>query len=213
MAGSKLCGSQIRAVRMDEFITPTVQVGQLFANPYFIEAPVYQRSFAWTENEVCRLMDTVAAAVDGTPGTRDGDYFLGTMLFIERDQRPPSRLAGWPRARASRLLDVVDGFQRLTTLRILFCVLRDMDAQQGRPQHVRVVAAIGNEQGASARQRLLLAGPDEVFFQTHVRAPNATQLAPEEGKLSPAERRILEAREHVIAALKSYDAAEQIGRA
>ena len=194
---------------MDEFITPTVQVGQLFANPYFIEAPVYQRSFAWTEKEVCRLLDTVAAAVDGAPGTRDGDYFLGTMLFIERDQRPPSRIAGWPRARASRLLDVVDGFQRLTTLSILFCVLRDMDAQQRRPTHVRVAAAIGSEQGAVARQRLLLAGPDEAFFQAYVRAPNATQVAPEEGKLSPVERRILEARENVIAALKSYDAAER----
>ena len=73
---------------MDEFITPTVQVGQLFAHPYFIEAPVYQRSFAWTEKEVCHLLDEVATAVDGAPGTRDGsDYFLGTMLFIERDQR------------------------------------------------------------------------------------------------------------------------------
>src|SRR5262245_2554094 len=196
---------------MDEFITPTVQVGQLFANPYFIEAPVYQRSFAWTEKEVCHLLDKVATAVDSAPGARDGsDYFLGTMLFIERDQRPTSRIAAWPRGRTSRLLDVVDGFQRLTTLTILFCVLRDMDARQRQPLHPRVAAAIASEQGASARQRLLLAGPDEAFFQAYVRAPNATQhAAPEEGKLSPAERRILEARGHVIAALMGYDAAER----
>src|SRR5262245_52749577 len=193
---------------MDEFITPTVQVGQLFANPHFIESPVYQRSFAWTEKEVCRLLDSMSSAVDGG---RDGsDYFLGTMLFIERDQRPTSRIAAWPRARASRLLDVVDGFQRLTTLTILFCVLRDMDARQRQPLHPRVAAAIATEQGASARQRLMLAGPDEAFFQAYVRAPNATQQAgPEEGKLSPAERRILEARGYVIAALKGYDAAER----
>ena len=137
---------------MDEFITPTVQVGQLFANPYFIEAPVYQRSFVWTETEVCRLLDSITSAVDGA----GGDYFLGTMLFIERAQRPTSRIAGWPRARASRLLDVVDGFQRLTTLTILFCVIRDMDAQEKQPAHARVAAAIGNE-GASARHRLVLA--------------------------------------------------------
>src|SRR5215831_11657583 len=155
---------------MDEFITPTVQVGQLFANPYFIEAPVYQRSFAWTEKEVCHLLDKVATAVDSAPGARDGsDYFLGTMLFIERDQRPTSRIAAWPRGRTSRLLDVVDGFQRLTTLTILFCVLRDMDARQRQPLHPRVAAAIASEQGASARQRLLLAGPDEAFFQAYVR--------------------------------------------
>src|SRR5262249_16152336 len=161
---------------MDEFITPTVQVGQLFANPYFIEAPVYPPSFAWTAKEVCRLLDTIAAAVDGAPGSRDGYYFLGTMLFIERDQRPPSRLAGWPRARTSRLLDVVDGFQRLTTLSILFCVLRDMDAQEKQPPHMRVAAAIGNDQGAGARHRLMLGGPEEAFFHASVRAPGATLL-------------------------------------
>jgi Protein of unknown function DUF262/Protein of unknown function (DUF1524) len=195
---------------MDEFISPTVQVGQLFANPYFIEAPVYQRSFAWTEKEVCRLLDAVAAAVDGSPASRDNsDYFLGTMVFIEREQRAPSRITGWPRSRASRLLDVVDGFQRLTTLTILFCVLRDMDAQENQPLHVRVAAAIGHDQGANARQRLLLGDSDEAFFQAYVRAPNATQLSPEEGKLSPTERRILDARGYVIAALKGYDAAER----
>src|SRR5262245_11884478 len=181
---------------MDEFITPTVQVGQLFANPHFIEAPVYQRSFAWTENEVCRLLDSMSSAVDG--GRDSSDYFLGTMLFIERDQRPTSRLAGWPRARASRLLDVVDGFQRLTTLTILFCVIRDMDAQEKQPPHMRVAAAIGNDQGAGARHRLMLGGPEEAFFHASVRAPGATLLAAEAGQFSPAERRILEARGLVV---------------
>jgi hypothetical protein len=194
---------------MDEFITPTVQVGQLFANPYFIEAPVYQRSFAWTEKEICRLLDSISSAVDGGAGGRDGsDYFLGTMLFIERGQRPISRIAGWPRSRPSRFLDVVDGFQRLTTLTILFCVIRDMDALEKQPAHARVAAAIANE-GSSARHRLLLSGPEEAFFHAYVRAPRATHLAPDEGKLSPAETRILEARGHVVAALKGYDAAER----
>jgi hypothetical protein len=192
---------------MDEFITPTVQVGQLFANPHFIEAPIYQRSFAWTEKEVCRLLDSMSTAVDG--GRDSGDYFLGTMLFIERDQRPTSRLAGWPRARASRLLDVVDGFQRLTTLTILFCVIRDIDAQEKQPPHIRVAAAIGNDQGAGVRHRLVLGGPEEAFFHASVRAPGATLLAAEVGQFSPAERRILEARGQVVAALKGYDAAER----
>ena len=84
------------------------------------------------------------------------------------------------------MLEVVDGLQRLTTLTILFCVLRDLDAEDGGKPNERVLAAIGTGQGGNARQRLSLREADEAFFQTHVRNLGATSVAPVSDDLSPA---------------------------
>jgi hypothetical protein len=188
------------------FTAQAIEVGQLLANPFVIEAPSYQRSFAWTEEEAGKLLEDIASALETGANPDDGgDYFLGTMLFVERD-RSPSRLASWPRARAIRPLDVVDGFQRLTTLTILFCVVRDLDDGDGKPANARLLTAISAGQGASARHRLSLKGPEEAFFLAHVRAPGATRVSPQNGSRSPAEERILAVRDHFITALADYDA-------
>ena len=144
------------------FTAQTVQVGQLLSNPFVIEAPSYQRSFAWTDKEAGKLLEDIASTPYPDAGAGSGEYFLGTLLFIERVP-PTSRLMGWPRP--TRTLEVVDGFQRLTTLTILFCVLRDLDDDDAQPPNARVLAAIGTGQGKNARHRLSVGGPDEAFFQ------------------------------------------------
>jgi hypothetical protein len=186
------------------FGAQAMSLGQLFADPNFIHAPSYQRSFAWTREEAGRLLDDVAEALDADSDAHPGDYFLGPMLFIE-PAPPAGRIATWKAARSGRVHDVVDGLQRLTTLTILFCVLRDLDAKGGEPASERLQTAIGTQ----ARARLALREPEEAFFHAYVRHRGATGLQPAEGNLSLAEARIHEVREHMRQTLAEWEAAQR----
>jgi hypothetical protein len=182
-----------------QFSSGTVPLGQLFANPISIEAPGYQRAFAWTPEEAGQLFEDLSQAL-----ADEADYFLSFMLFIER-HRPRSLLPAWARARSERVLEIVDGFQRLTSLTILFCVLRDLDAAQGQPANPRLLTAIGT----GSRRRLSLRSAEEAFFDTYVRAPGATALKANAAGLSSAEAGMLAVRDHFLAELADLDAADR----
>ena len=188
------------------FTAETMRVGQLLAHPYVIEAPSYQRPYSWTVAEAAKLLEDITSAPHGDLGPR-GEYFLGAMLFIKRD-RPISRLRGWQRP--IRLLDVVDGFQRLTTLTILLCVLRDLiDEDDGQAPSRRLLAAISTGLGAKARHRLEVGGTERKFFLDYVRTRGATRVAPESTARTPAEKNILEVRDQFVATLMNYSAADR----
>ncbi len=183
----------------------------LMADPFFVEAPTYQRSFVWTKKEAGQLLKDVASAQEtAANGGASVVYCFASMLFVER-QPSASRPRSWPRSRsrANRLLDVVDGLQRLTTLTILFCVLRDLDARAGGTTDPRLLAAIRVGQGADARNRLSLGEREDRFLNNHVRNPGATLASPESGALSQAEKRIVEVRDHFVSELASQDAEER----
>lgn len=188
-----------------QFTAQTMPLGQLFANLHTINTPPYQRPFSWEQREASRLLEDLAAAMEenGNGGEID-EYFLGTMLFIEAERA--SRL---PFSRQPRVLEVVDGLQRLTTLTILFCVLRDLDAKDAGKPHERLSTAIGAGQGGTARPRLSLRETDELFFQSHVRNAGAISIAPVSDTLSPQEARIVEVRDHLHEALQDFDAAQR----
>jgi hypothetical protein len=188
------------------FAAQTMSLGQLFSNPNFIHTPAYQRSFSWEEKEAGRLLEDLVAALDaGAQGGRMDDYFLGTMLFIE-PERTPSRLSSLRFARQPRALEVVDGLQRLTTLTILFCVIRDLARSGADQPHERLLTAIGTGQKSKTRPRLTLQDRDQGFFHTYVRAPGATRVAAPESGLTVAQDRILEVRDHLIRSVEELDA-------
>src|SRR5262245_51986207 len=182
-----------------QFSSGTVPLGQLFANPISIEAPGYQRSFAWTAEEAGQLLEDISQAL-----AEETDYFLSFMLFIERN-RPRSLLPAWARARSERVLEIVDGFQRLTSLTILFCVLRDLDAEQRLPANARLASAIGSR----VRRRMALRPAEDAFFERYVRAAGATRIKPESAELAPAETRIIAVRDHFLAELADLEAADR----
>ena len=69
---------------------------------YFLLVPRFQRPYEWTKAEVEDFWEDVTDAAD--------DYFIGSMvIFPDRDVRK----------------GLVDGQQRLTTITLLLCVLRD----------------------------------------------------------------------------------------
>ena len=75
------------------FTALTMSVGDLLANPFYIQAPPYQRSFSWGEQEAGKLLEDITSVPSLDAGGDNGVYFLGAMLFIERERpQPPSRL-------------------------------------------------------------------------------------------------------------------------
>ena len=87
----------------------------VFSDSYLFEIPLYQRPYAWTTEQVDELLDDLLNALDRDPNS---PYFLGSIVLIKEEGESTSA--------------VVDGQQRLTTLSMLFCVLRELaqgDAQ------------------------------------------------------------------------------------
>ncbi len=192
-----------------QFAANSVRLDQLFADPFLIEAPAYQRGFAWTAQEAGRLLDDILAALDGgEDGADQADYFLGTMLFIDRDRSAQGK-PGWPLSGPPRAFEVVDGLQRLTTLTILFCVLRDLDADDGGQPDGKLLGAIGPWQAATARHRLSLRDGDQEFLLAHARRPGACRTVPASEQLPPAQAQIIEVRDHFLGVLADLEAAER----
>ena len=107
--------------------TESLPITKLFDRPYVFKVPAYQRPYSWTRKEAGQLLDDLLGAAglteDGEPSP---DYFLGTILLLDptRDiDNSADYLNGLP------IFDIVDGQQRLITIAILACVLRDFHDQ------------------------------------------------------------------------------------
>lgn len=95
---------------MEESFKPlSVSVSQLFGDPKTLyRIPQYQRPYKWINEQVEQLWDDIWDAYENNVD----NYFLGSIITAKTSDE-------------SGYIDVVDGQQRMTTLMILFCVLRD----------------------------------------------------------------------------------------
>ena len=84
-------------------------------------------------------------------------YFLGSIVLIKEESDSVSR--------------VVDGQQRLTTLSMIFCVLRELADGDAQNDLDAFVKEAGNSvRGTQDRFRLSLRARDRDFFQENVQA-------------------------------------------
>lgn len=90
----------------------SLSIRELFGNTDSLyKIPLYQRPYKWEDEQVYQLWDDIYEAYE----TGENNYFLGSIITAQpRDNEK------------SAYVDVVDGQQRLTTLMILFCVIRDL---------------------------------------------------------------------------------------
>ncbi len=140
---------------MPEIIKASEQnLNSVFSDDYLFEIPLYQRPYAWTTEQVDELLDDLLNAMD-----RDAQspYFLGSVVLIKNEG--DSRSA------------VVDGQQRLTTLSMLFCVLRELAASDAQSELDGFVREAGNSlRGTQDRFRLGLRARDREFFHDNVQS-------------------------------------------
>ncbi|MDG4833433.1 DUF262 domain-containing protein [Solwaraspora sp. WMMD1047] len=75
--------------------------------------PLYQRRYSWQKQHLRQLWSDLTGLVD-TPGS--STHFLGSVVLAPNPTNTPAGVQRWL---------VVDGQQRLTTLSILLCAIRD----------------------------------------------------------------------------------------
>ena len=91
------------------FIPNNKTVLDLFGgSTYNYQVPSYQRPYSWESEQIETLWEDIYSAFD----SKEEEYFLGSVILT--------------RTKDNKTLEIIDGQQRMTTLMILFCALRDL---------------------------------------------------------------------------------------
>lgn len=131
-------------------------------------APRFQRPFAWTDNQVGRLMEDLANAF----ARSQRYYFVGSVTFLDDE---------------GDAVEIVDGQQRLATFTMIAAALRDRLADRWAE---RLGAWLRDGDGNG---RLLLRPADRAFFARHVQSSGVAAAARPAEDLSEPQLLILNA--------------------
>lgn len=91
------------------------------------QIPKYQRPYSWQDEQVDKLWDDITTSFQNNKDDHlvDYNYFLGSIIVVPQ---------------SNGYQDVVDGQQRLTTLMILLCVVRDLYPEINKNLDINVVS-------------------------------------------------------------------------
>src|SRR4051812_43702010 len=90
------------------------------------QVPLYQRTYSWTQAQLQRLWDDIVKLAEDRIEEPTATHFIGSLVLAPSPTNGP---AGVPE------FLVVDGQQRLTTLAVLLCAIRDHRATTEDPEH------------------------------------------------------------------------------
>ncbi len=160
-----------------------LDLSRIFSNDFRFEIPDYQRPYAWTTEQVDDLLDDLDYAIGNGINIQDkAPYFLGSIVIIKQ---PINSLA-----------HIVDGQQRITTLTILLCVLRELSSsqefQEALTQCIREQSNV--VMGIVGRYRLGVRKRDTAFFQNNIQEIGRLSdfLENPPGGMSDSQKRIFE---------------------
>lgn len=167
------------------FTAEDLDVKGVFDDAYHFVMPSYQRPYAWTKRETDELLNDLIEAMDDEIDV--SPYFLGSIVLVNK---------------SGTSYEVVDGQQRLTTLTMLFCVLRDLaDIDKKKNElHEFVAEAANSVRGTEERFRLFIRRQDNDFFQSNVqkmgRVKDFVESSPKTIR-SDARKRVLESAKYL----------------
>lgn len=138
---------------MQQLEASEMPLHRIFCADYQFEIPEYQRPYAWDPEQAAQLLEDVKEAAERAD---DEPYFLGSLVLVKERHEARS--------------EVIDGQQRLTTLTILFAVLRDLaDDSELQTELEKLLQEPGSMlRGLKALPRLTLRKRDTEFFLTYV---------------------------------------------
>lgn len=146
---------------MAETIKATeLPIRDIFSNSYSFEIPDYQRPYAWTVDEAGELLDDLLHAtqdIRDVASVKDTlPYFMGSIVVIKKGDNP--------------LAYVVDGQQRLTTLTIMLCALRELstDDEYKTGLHKFIGVEADPVAGVEKHYRLAVRERDRIFFRKNI---------------------------------------------
>lgn len=128
-------------------------IGHLLADRYIV-VPPYQRAYSWTSEQIEELLRDLSDAVR----RRESEYFLGTIVLTKHHQAGQHA--------------VIDGQQRLATISILICAIRNQflalgDTERADELH-RDYLAKKELRGLSETAHLKLMSADNDVYETHI---------------------------------------------
>ena len=186
-------------------------LGQLLRPPRVFDVPAFQRAYSWTTDEAGQLLEDLLLAIGETDaGQSEGGYFLGPVLLLRSgpDRDPGAIMDDGPTVRG---LQIIDGQQRLATLTVLACVLRDL-ARENDPGALSFLDAFircQSDVGEPDRFRLQMRGGAQATMATWIQTSGSTliDVAAERTRdgLSDAEAMLLDVRDHFIELLGDRD--------
>ncbi|QQO16053.1 DUF262 domain-containing protein [Bradyrhizobium diazoefficiens] len=152
----------------------------IFCDKYLFSIPSYQRPYAWTTEQASELLDDITTACGDTADVANASpYFLGSIVLIKNPQAPEA--------------DVVDGQQRLTTITILLCVLRDLaDAKIGQAIHKYICQTGDPIKETDDVFRLAPRERDAEFFRSMIQTISQTGSLPDARQFSDSRARMIE---------------------
>jgi uncharacterized protein with ParB-like and HNH nuclease domain len=94
--------------------TKYYSIKELFSSDNYV-IPVYQRNYAWGESEITQLIQDIVDYCQKTSGAiKDKpNYYIGNLIAYER------------KLKGKHVFETIDGQQRLTTLTILLCLIKN----------------------------------------------------------------------------------------
>lgn len=164
-------------------------IGRIFSKEFVFRIPLYQRPYAWEQEETEELLDDLLGFLgSGHEQITDlNPYFLGSVVVIKEDHKPEA--------------DVVDGQQRLTTLTILLSSIRcrlGSEADKAVCDFAKGLTDYLYEKGnpveeTEDRYRLTLRKQDADYFRDHIQKEGqfGKLLGLNAAKLSDSQRNIL----------------------
>ncbi|MBF9131349.1 DUF262 domain-containing protein [Plantactinospora sp. S1510] len=90
------------------------------------QMPLYQRTYSWTTEQFERLWEDILKMVEDRAAGASGTHFIGSVVLAPSPANGPAGVQEFL---------VVDGQQRLTTLSLLLCAIRDHRAAHEHPEH------------------------------------------------------------------------------
>jgi hypothetical protein len=187
--------------------TASLRVADLFASPYRLSVPSFQRLYSWSLKEAGQLLDDLCSAAGVTaidPG--EPDYFLSMIVLMAA----PSRGAG---GEPPHVFEIVDGQQRIVTLTLLLAVLRDLEDDRTDPcywrfQDMLFCATPDHINPEHRAARLALRERDRDYLQSLIDPPQDACMLSIEPQ-SETERRLSDVRQLFIDQLSQLEAQER----
>ncbi|PAE17655.1 hypothetical protein CHH91_02485 [Virgibacillus sp. 7505] len=139
---------------------------KVFSDDYLFTIPSVQRPYSWSTDEAGELLDDILEFIrhydiaENNINNVDEPYFLGSVVLVKNDG-PKS--------------EVLDGQQRLTTLTILFSVLRDILSDDYADDIEQMVVQKGSKiLGTKDTYRLHLRNRDDEFLKKYIQKKGMT---------------------------------------